>query len=176
VTTHADLVLAAATWLRSKTGGRCTRVFAEMVCPGTQGEIADAIGFGSVGYGYQSHVIECKTSRADFARDPKKLWRRCGRKGMGRFRYYLAPPGLLTAADMPEGCGLLELRGSRVVAMVDAKPRDEWDAEAEAGLLLSVVRRLELGVRHDRRTGRWERYDDHKTRTVETVNSPEERR
>jgi hypothetical protein len=54
-TTHANLVLSAARWLRNTKG--CTVVFTEFAATGN--ETPDAIGF----QGERSILVECKVSR-----------------------------------------------------------------------------------------------------------------
>ena len=162
--THEELVQRAVAWLRSRTGGACSRVYAEMVSPFAMGEVPDAIGWQNRGATTFSRVIECKTSRSDFRRDGKKLWRRCGALGMGRQRYYLTPPGLLTEGDLTDGTGLLEVRKNRTVLVVPAQLRERHDAQAEAGLLLSAIRRAELGEQFNERTARWEGYNGQRDR------------
>jgi hypothetical protein len=60
-------------------------------------------------------AVEMKISKADFRRDTEEK-RRAWKKVTNRF-VYLTPVGLLTPADIPEGCGLWEYQedGSIVV-------------------------------------------------------------
>jgi hypothetical protein len=60
-------------------------------------------------------AVEMKISKADFRRDTEEK-RRAWKKVTNRF-VYLTPAGLLTPADIPEGCGLWEYQtdGSIVV-------------------------------------------------------------
>jgi hypothetical protein len=162
--THDELVQHGVAWLRRRTGGGCTEVFAEMVSPMAKGEVPDVIGWQSRGYFLYSHVIECKTSRADFLRDKKKSWRQTGLIGMGQRRYYLTPAGVLSPTDLTDGSGLLEVRGSRTRLIRAAKIREQFDAQAEAGLLLSAIRRAELGEQFNRRTARWEGFNGQRDR------------
>ncbi len=91
-------------------------------------EIPDAIGWLRSGV---SLLIECKASRADFLSDAVKPSRRSSKasvsggpepsnaeppikpprktEGLGAYRFYLAPSGLLHPDELPEGWGLLEL-------------------------------------------------------------------
>lgn len=123
--THAELVNRAGQWLRNSAvvpcsfsrGGRrrvkCGVVLRELVTSAS--EIPDAIGW-YLG-GRFSILVECKISRADFLRDQKK-WTRgeVGSEfGLGVYRYYLAPRGLLSVDEMPERWGLLESDGRRII-------------------------------------------------------------
>jgi hypothetical protein len=89
--THAALVARSIGWLREFK--HCRIVLSEMSCGWI--EVPDAIGFhertGSV-------LIECKCSRSDFRVDGQKKARRDG-VGMGAYRYYLVPHGLVRAHE-----------------------------------------------------------------------------
>lgn len=112
--THDLLCEKAAAWLRSAR--RCAAVSTRQLMAS---ERPDAIGWTPSGV---STVVECKTSKADFLHDFDKPHRKFPELGMGQFRYYLTPPGLLTVDDLPAGWGLLELRGSRVYQLKESKP------------------------------------------------------
>jgi hypothetical protein len=58
------------------------------------------------GHNDGSIVLEAKVSRADFLADAKKPHRQPG-KGLGRWRYYLCPEGLISPDELPLGWGLL---------------------------------------------------------------------
>lgn len=130
--THSDLVSAAAKCLQ-KT---CAVVITEMA---TTGETPDVIGWRGV----FSTVVECKTSRADFAADRGKKFRAFPENGMGYFRYYFAPDGLLNPDEMPNGWGLMELRGNGKVRVMRESGRfHDYNARQEIGILLSAFRRV----------------------------------
>lgn len=112
---HKKLVARAGRWLRGTA--KCTVVLEEPICPQISEE-PDAIGWRDGGR--ESIVIECKVSRADFLRDKKKYASRRGRR-MGAHRYYMAPVGLLTAADMPEGWGSWRSKATRC-----SRRRSRW--------------------------------------------------
>lgn len=147
--THDDLVLRGVAWLRRHH--RCSRVFAEMVtgAPETPDLIGWRLGF--------SMVVECKVSRSDMRRDSRKAHAHESR-GMGAFRWYLIPAGLHVRDLVPAHCGLAEVDGCRVRIIVEAPYREQRDMGSEAQVLLSALRRMEMGVPFDRRTGRWEPY------------------
>jgi hypothetical protein len=105
-------------------------------------EKADVIGLG---HGH-SVLIECKASRADFKADQQKDFRRVPRYGMGNFRYYLAPAGIIRQDELPAGWGLLELRGERVYKTVESHGFDK-DYQAEISVLVSTIRRIGPDVR-----------------------------
>lgn len=132
--THAELVDIAGRWLTTR---RNTVVVTEL--SSAAGEAPDAIGFD----GRASTVIECKTSRSDFLADAKKYFRRDAWRGMGQRRYYMAPQGLLTVKDLPDGWGLIEVLGiTRTRVIHDAGNYFEKNAQAEIALLISALRRV----------------------------------
>lgn len=108
---HADLCAIAVKWLQraNSAGGPGCHVAVSECRSGWSGEIPDAIGFRAVGFEDGSTVVECKTSRADFLADRKKAHRAAG--GMGNWRYFLAPEGLISPNELPEGWGLLTVNG-----------------------------------------------------------------
>lgn len=67
-------------------------------------ERVDAILFNST----SSFLIETKISRADFKADAKKSFRQNG--GVGRYRYYACPEGLIKPEELPEKWGLIYVR------------------------------------------------------------------
>lgn len=106
---HSDLVLKAAKWLRRQG----CRVILHDPFRTPLSEQPDAIGWREG----VSLLVEVKTSIADFRIDAKKPWRTEPERGMGDWRFFMAPPGLLTDEVLPEGWGLIEAdgRATRVV-------------------------------------------------------------
>lgn len=94
--THKNLVEIAYKW-GLKNGGMSV-AFKELYSMAS--EIPDVIGFNS----WESTVIECKASRADFLKDKKKPHRT---KGMGNWRFYICPKGLIKVNELPEKWGLI---------------------------------------------------------------------
>ncbi len=139
VLTHAQLVLRAERWLRNSVG--CSVVLTELVT--SAGEVPDAIGWKRGA----STLVECKASVADFKRDADKTHHRAG-VGMGTYRYYLTPPGLLKREDVPAYWGLLECQPNTIKVVKKATTRDGKDAQAslwrqarEIAMLVSALRR-----------------------------------
>lgn len=140
--THAELVERAVRWLRNSQG--CHAVIHELVT--SAGEIADALGWKSHGC---SILIECKTSRADFYADRKKPSRTIPELSIGTERYYLTPPGLLHPEDLPEGWGLLEVRGKTIRTVIKAVENGHLADDGvrrEIQILLSLIRRVEIRI------------------------------
>lgn len=108
--THDKLVSKAANFLKYEKN--CAVVLEEHDCATAGGEIPDVIGWKN----RRSYLVECKTSRSDFFRDRKKSFRKPGhelqtRYGMGWYRYYFVPEGLVKPEEVPENWGLVYLDG-----------------------------------------------------------------
>ena len=127
--THSELCKLAVIWLKRppSRGGHGCKVAIDECRTGWGGEVPDAIGYrftdmdnteldGTV-------LVECKVSRADFLADKSKPHRQSG--GVGNWRYYMAPEGIISASELPEKWGLIEVnsRGhlkTRVGAYTDS--------------------------------------------------------
>lgn len=103
---HATLVKKAVMWLGSSAG--CTACGSEFTSWGCA-ESPDAIGWDYLG---NCTVIECKTSRSDFLADKKKLFRSGHQSGLGKYRYFMVPQGLVKPEEIPAGWGLIEIKPS----------------------------------------------------------------
>lgn len=136
--THKELCSLAVAWLQrpaSRSGPGCTVAISE-TSNWINGEIPDAIGWrpyrqersGSV-------VVEVKVSRADFLADANKPHRQDGSAGMGAYRYFMAPEGILRVDDLPPKWGLVEInnRGHlKVLAghvLLGYRDEDTWRHE-----------------------------------------------
>lgn len=105
--THKSLCHLAVKWLKrpaSQSGHGCTFASAEP-STGMSGEIPDAFGYRCSDFLGGSVVVEVKVGRGDFLADKKKPHRQVG--GMGDYRYYLCPTGLIQVHDLPPGWGLI---------------------------------------------------------------------
>lgn len=137
--THKELVLKTHRWVL-RNGG-CGVCFHELVSGSLTGEIADVIGFGN----YHSVLVEVKVSRADFLKDKNKNFRRFPERGMGKFRYYCCPEGLIKIEDLPEKWGLLySSEKGRITEIFKATPFDERHIKNENALMYSALRRLNI--------------------------------
>ncbi len=149
---HDTLVQAGSKWLAS-----CAPVVVTELSGGQ--EEADVIAFGCnlrkrMGkkyfkelfippmYGYGTIIIECKASITDFKVDAKKDFRIDPGKGMGDYRFYLTPPGLVSIEDLLPGWGLIEMHGKKIKIMHCSQVFKETSRGAEVGVLTSVIRRI----------------------------------
>ena len=147
---HVLLTELGARWLKKHNFGV---ISTELACSGAR-ERPDVVGFRSD----CSAIIEVKVSRADFFADRAKPERSSG--GVGVYRFYLCPEGLLAPSDLPPRWGLLVAVGRKVSAVVapignlwspwgKAQPGSDWalfqhepDIYAERQMLYSISRRL----------------------------------
>ena len=122
--THNELCERAARWLQNTQ--KCRLVLREVVYYVV--EIPDAIGWrwGS------SILVECKTSRTDFAVDARKPFRHAN-AGMGEKRYFMTEPGLVRPEELPIGWGLLEVHEKAAGTNVLPKRVDAHDPRAPHG-------------------------------------------
>ena len=143
--THDDLVIRAERWLASV---KCKVALREFRALTQHGEQPDAIGWM---YG-KSVLIECKATRSDFLSDKRKPFRRYPEWGMGDWRLYMCPKGVIQPADLPFGWGLLWVTGKQVRRLVGIpKGNCGWGQSpfngnklAETQVLVSALRRVEL--------------------------------
>jgi hypothetical protein len=128
--THSELVSLAERWLRE----RCPVVLVEAT--GNCNEVPDALGFMPT-----SILIECKAAPGDFRQDQRKRSRRLPTTGMGAYRYYLAPEGVVSAAAVPHTWGLLTASDAGV-RMVRPAEKQESDVVMEQRLLVKAILKL----------------------------------
>ena len=110
-------------------------------------EQPDVIGFGSNGH---SVMIEVKVSRADFFKDAKKPYREHPWLGVGSYRGYCCPTGLIKSNEIPEGWGLLYATDKGKVKVIKSivPPNTalfvspmEKNVNAERDIMYSMLRR-----------------------------------
>ena len=145
--THAELVERAGRWLRYSAHTEVNKAFEPRVSrcgvvllePRGVIERPDAIGWYNSGR--CSILIECKATREDFLADKTKRVRMAREEsGMGRFRFYMAPAGIIKAVDVCESMwGLLVCVGRSVECEKLSEPFN-FHMVNEMALLWSAVR------------------------------------
>lgn len=144
--THDYLCQRADRWLRSIS---CGVVFNDAFRAGTYtGEQPDAIGWRT----YTSFLIECKISRSDFLADKKKHFRMKPEKGMGDWRFYMCPPGIIKPEDLPEGWGLLYCHAKKIEKVHGIPTNTQYEIakpfngnkQIEMQMMYSALRRMEI--------------------------------
>lgn len=148
---HEDLSALAVKWVKRQGFSVIATDLSALGCR----ERADVVGFRS----QCSIIVESKVSRGDFLADAKKPMRAAG--GIGLYRFYICPPGLIRPEELPYGWGLLYGSGKKIEEVVRPQGNiwpgpnttiDSWipfqhefDRQAERGILFSISRRLSAG-------------------------------
>ena len=145
---HRELINCAEHWLLKTK--KCSFVFTEFVTP--HYEVADAIGFRKK----HTILIECKTSRSDFLADKNKKFRKNPKLGMGAYRFYLCPKGVIKPEDLPKGWGLIYIDEKGRCKQTVGPMGSKWgttgknfyfknrNTSGENTLMLTALRRLHL--------------------------------
>jgi len=148
--THTELTGIAERWLLKTKG--CGFAFKELCAMTGNDEIPDAIGFRSG----ISILVGCKVSRSDYLSDFKKSFRAEAWLGMGSFRFYMCPEGLIAANELPAKWGLVWVNASgKCKQKVGPKGNCEWGPVSEfyhaekfeigeRSMMTSALRRLHL--------------------------------
>ncbi|CAB4152186.1 hypothetical protein UFOVP585_59 [uncultured Caudovirales phage] len=132
VMSHSLCVKYAEEYMRK----RADVVLPEFFCHNS--ELPDVIAFTA----RESTVIECKVSRSDFLRDKNKPFRINTNQGMGDYRFYCAPQGLIKAEELPYGWGLIEILPSgKIRKSRDSYGNHKKNIDAEHYLLFYYARR-----------------------------------
>lgn len=136
--THKLLCDLAVGWLKRPSGDRrgpsCKIAFSESRGD-WKSEMPDAIGFRVGVYHESSTLVEVKMSRADFLADRKKPHRIEPASGMGIYRYFMAPVGLISVDELPARWGLIEVTEKGVLkvrcghVLVGHQDHDAWRHE-----------------------------------------------
>ncbi|MGO4801166.1 adenylosuccinate synthase [Pseudomonas sp. W22_MBD1_FP4] len=158
--THAELCEIAKKWVvrpNSQRGHGCHVALSECRS-GWGGEMPDTIGFRAASNLTETVLVEVKVSRSDFLADARKPHRADG-AGMGLYRYYMCPEGLIQPEEVPARWGLLWVgaRG-KVTAVLGPvalsnncgtfqKVAEPWqhsrDTEREMWLLIRVMAKID---------------------------------
>ncbi len=139
---HDEIVAAAVRWLR-RNG--CAAILSDPFKAGCS-EQPDAIGWRDG----VSMAVEVKASRSDFLADAKKPHRLDPARAVGDWRFFAAPKGLIHEGELPNGWGLLEWDGAKLLPGAGV-PRGNcnWHSypfggavnkRAETQLLVSAIR------------------------------------
>lgn len=149
--THDSLSELACRWLKRPHSARGPGCHLALIEVGGMfgGERADAWGY-RWGFDGGSVLVEVKVSRSDFLADAKKPHRNGEVAGMGRYRYYLCPEGIIQPDDLPERWGLLwvntrghiKIKAGHAVLLQDWRNRDQfelWQHEPNTALEMDVL-------------------------------------
>lgn len=134
--THSDLCQIGANYLFKKGIARFHRPVI-VVCEFERlGECPDVFGLG-----YNTYLIEVKVSRPDFLKDKKKRWRSRPEIGLGNYRSYLCPEGLIRPDELPDKWGLLYAKENGEITVITYPDYQLSDPSADMSIALSIMRR-----------------------------------
>ena len=137
--THDELSGLVAKWLKRHSQNilipNCATVAVDMKT--IEQEKPDVIGWN----GCSSTMIEVKVGRGDFLQDFKKPFRQICEKGVGQFRYYCCPSGLIQENEIPSKWGLLYLNDKNKIEIIKVAEIQEANLHAERNMLISLLRR-----------------------------------
>lgn len=153
--THKELCALAVAWLqrpKSRNGPGCLVAVSE-TANAVSREIPDAIGWRPFKHARSgSTMVEVKTSRADFLADAVKPHRAKPETGLGTYRYYMAPAGVIDLDDLPPRWGLIEVSKTGRIkvraghVLLKYREHDNWKHEfnqrAEVSLLAMCLARV----------------------------------
>jgi len=137
---HRDLCIKASKYLRSQgivRFNKCTYSVCELE---RLGECPDAFGWNSG----TTQLIEAKASRSDFLSDKKKHWRINPTHGLGGWRSYICPTGVIKESELPEKWGLLYVDDKGKVEVIKEPDKQESNHQAEINLISSILRRNDI--------------------------------
>lgn len=148
--THSEVIDKVLNWLKKESA--CRFAFKELPGDSTYGtgESPDVIAF----HGAWTVMVEVKVSRQDFLKDAEKPFRANPAIGVGNYRLYACPEGLINIDDLPKGWGLIWITERGAVKLVHGKVkggqkhlirRRFWfdsNLESERGLLFTAMSRV----------------------------------
>jgi len=145
--THKDLIPIAYSWVLKRAS--CGVAFKEMVT--LSSECPDVLGIQG---GTNTVLVEVKVGRGDFLSDKKKPFRIRPEKGMGTYRFYMCPVGLIKPDELPNNWGLIYVDATGKACCVvnpycKTTTGNIWSGGfisknivAEYGMMYSALRRL----------------------------------
>jgi hypothetical protein len=136
---HDELSLIVAKWLKKHSQNilipNCATIAVDMKT--IEEEKPDVIGWN----GCSSIMIEVKVGRGDFLQDFKKPFRKYPEKGVGQYRYYCCPDGLIKENEITEKWGLLYLNDKNKIEIIKVAEIQRANMIAERNILISLIRR-----------------------------------
>lgn len=106
---HRELCEVGAKFLKRSSSANGHGCHYAIVEPSCYGENPDVFGVrhGQGGWDSGTFLLEAKVSRSDFLADKKKPHRINPETGVGKWRYYICPTGLIQPHEVPDKWGLI---------------------------------------------------------------------
>lgn len=137
---HTELVNISAKWLKKHYQNgvlpNCPIVSKELKTLNGSGEIPDIMGFCNGA----SVMLEIKVNKADFLNDHKKRHRKAD-YGMGNYKYYVCPYGLIHHTELPDKWGLIYFNADGSLEIAHKGKSSVANLRAERDYLYSMLRR-----------------------------------
>jgi hypothetical protein len=115
---------------------KCSNSFCNLKSIGN--EIPDCLGFAC---GFTS-IVEVKVSRSDFFADKKKPFRQRPHEGVGNYRFYLTPPDLIHATELPNLWGLAEYNPANKKIIIIKNPlAQDSNTRLELAMATTIIRK-----------------------------------
>lgn len=143
--THSELCDIAVKFLkRSSNGLKCQIAISEMQTSYYCGEQVDAFGYRCIEPNQGSYMIEVKTSRSDYLADGKKPHRIDPSKGVGKYRAYMCPEGVIQPNEIPHGWDLfwVNSRGHVSIKKMDLVECVNRNTDGELYLMARLIQRV----------------------------------
>lgn len=143
--THQDLCNIGVKWLKRHGNGMGCQFAVSEIQTGFRGEQVDVFGYRCNTPNEGSFMVEVKTSRSDFLADFKKPHRIEPHLGVGKYRVYLCPEGVIQPVDVPIGWGLIWINGRGHVKPqnLDMHPWEARNVDGEAYLMARLISRFD---------------------------------
>ncbi len=141
---HYTLCCLGAKFLKNRKNAEPWRtpnkyVAVELICAGAENPDVWATN------GFDTTLIEVKTSHVDFIKDQKKFARsreaKIGGFQIGNYKYYLCPAGVIKEEELPDNWGLLYWDGLKI-SKVKQADRVKSNSEYELAIMTSIMTRL----------------------------------
>lgn len=144
--THKEICDIAVKFLkRSSNGLKCQIAISEIQTSYYSGEQVDAFGYRCIEPYAGSYMIEVKVSRGDFLADGKKPHRIDPAKGVGKYRAYMCPEGLIQPDEIPQGWDLFWVndRGHVKIVKMDLIECVNRNVNGELYLMARIIQRVD---------------------------------
>lgn len=148
--THTDLIVLCSQWALKHKYAVAAITECKVKCTD---EVPDVIAYKANG---QATLFEIKVSHSDFKADAGKPFRKKPDNGLGLYRYYVCPSGVIKPEELPEGWGLIWFRESdkKSFLLASSKKFLKRDHLAESAMLVSALRRVgNIIAKHGSATG-----------------------
>lgn len=143
--THKELCDLGVKWLKRHSNGMGCQFAVSEIQTGYSGEQVDVFGYRCNPPNYGSFMVEVKVSRGDFLKDISKPHRLNPSTGVGKYRIYMCPEGVIQLDDIPHGWGLIWVnsRGHIKPQSLDMTECNNRNFDGEGYLMARLISRFD---------------------------------